>query len=50
MNRVIRRDYYKSLLIEKPFIKKAAHKLLVPVVFSFAICYTIGVYTTRERK
>ena len=30
--------------------KKAAHKLLVPVAFGSAICYTNGVYTTRERK
>ena len=34
----------------KPFTKKAAHKLFVPVAFHSAICYTIGVYTTRERK
>ena len=30
--------------------KKAAHKLLVPVAFGSAICYTNGVYTTAERK
>ena len=30
--------------------KKAAHKLLVPVAFGSAICYTDGVYTTAERK
>ena len=29
--------------------KKAAHKLLVPVAFGSAICYTNGVYTTAER-
>lgn len=30
--------------------KKAAHKLLVPVAFGSAICYTDGVHTTTERK
>ena len=34
----------------KPFIKKQRTKLLVPVAFGSAICYTNGVYTTAERK
>ena len=49
MNRVIRRDYYKSLLIEKPFIKKLRtnYLFLLCLVLRYAI---LMVFTPQEKE